>query len=109
MTNFHRIALLLLAAANLAFSQQVLVLNSGTRIEGRYDGGNADNVWFIDEHGNRHRFNISEIRALTFKPGPEPAPGVSNRYALTRYRQPLTQTSIPTPTSSPARAGRAAR
>jgi hypothetical protein len=26
-------------------------------------------------------FNISEIQALIFKPGPEPAPGVSNRYA----------------------------
>ena len=42
MTNFVRIALLLLAAANLAFSRQVLVLNSGTRIEASYDGGNAD-------------------------------------------------------------------
>jgi hypothetical protein len=35
--------------ASEAVSQQVLVLNSGTRIEGRYDGGNTDNVWFIDE------------------------------------------------------------
>ncbi len=67
MTNIHRITLLLLVGV-AGFAQQVLVLNSGTRLEGRFDGGNADTIRFIDEHGNRHKFNISEIQSLILNP-----------------------------------------
>ncbi len=62
-----------LFGANLAVAQQTLVLNGGTALHGRYDGGNADTVFFVDDHGNRHRFNISEIQNLMFN-GPR-APG----------------------------------
>lgn len=47
-------------------AQQTLVLNGGQVMNGRYDGGSADTVFFIDEHGNRHRFNISEVQDLRF-------------------------------------------
>jgi hypothetical protein len=70
MSTIHRLMLLLLIAINLA-TAHVLVLNSGTQLEGRYVGGNADTVMFIDDHGNRHKFNISEIQSLLFN-GPPP-------------------------------------
>jgi hypothetical protein len=52
MIRIERVFLLLLAATAIARSQQVLVLTSGTQLEGRYDGGKADTVDFIDEQGN---------------------------------------------------------
>jgi hypothetical protein len=60
-------ALLLgLFGAAPAVAQQTVVLNGGQVMQGRYDGGNADTIFFIDEHGNRHRFNISEVQDLRF-------------------------------------------
>ncbi|MCU1236913.1 MAG: hypothetical protein JWP63_4880 [Candidatus Solibacter sp.] len=80
MNKTPSILLLLVFAGQLAFAQQVLVLNTGTRIQGRYDGGNAETVWFIDEHGNRHKFNISEIQTLVFnRPRATGATGASDR------------------------------
>jgi hypothetical protein len=70
MGNIHRLSILLLVTGGLAFSQHVLVLNGGTQIHGRFDGGNADNVSFLDEHGHRHKFNISEIQSVIFNPSP---------------------------------------
>jgi hypothetical protein len=61
--NIHRVALLLLVARQVALAQQVHVLNNGTQIQGRYDGGNAQTVSFIDEEGNRHKFNMLKFRA----------------------------------------------
>lgn len=68
------IVVLLLAMGNIAVAQQILVLNGGTQLHGRYDGGNADTILFIDEHGNRHKFNISEVQSLIFNPEPAPPP-----------------------------------
>ena len=79
MNKIHRYLLLLLVAGTMARAQQVLVLTTGTRIEGRYDGGKADEVFFIDEHGSRHKFNIAGIQSLTFHP-PTPA-AASDGYA----------------------------
>ncbi len=64
----HLLASVILLTGNLAIAQQTLVLNNGATMHGRYDGGNADGIFFIDEHGNRHRFNISEIQNLMFNP-----------------------------------------
>ena len=55
-----------LLGAAPAVAQQTLILNGGQVMHGRYDGGNADTIFFIDEHGNRNRFNISEIQDLRF-------------------------------------------
>jgi hypothetical protein len=57
-----------------AFSQNTLILNSGVQIDGRYDGGNADTVTFIDQHGGRHKFNIAEIQSLIFTQTALPPP-----------------------------------
>jgi hypothetical protein len=51
------LATVLVLGGNLAIAQQTLVMNGGQILHGRYDGGNADTVFFIDDHGNRHRFN----------------------------------------------------
>ena len=72
MSKIQHIALVLLVGSNIAFAQQILILNGGTQIHGRYDGGKADTISFIDEHGNRHKFNISEIQSLIFNPAPPP-------------------------------------
>jgi len=58
MDKIVRFTCLLLFGGCTVYAQQVLLLNSGTRIEGRYDGGKADTVYFIDEHGNRHKFKL---------------------------------------------------
>lgn len=78
MIRTDRLVLLLLTTAAVARPQQVLTLTTGTRLEGRYDGGKADTVYFIDEHGNRHKFSIYEIQSLTFNP---PVPPVTSSYA----------------------------
>ncbi|HVW86279.1 MAG TPA: hypothetical protein VHB50_16440, partial [Bryobacteraceae bacterium] len=72
MARLYRMAILLLTSAAAGFSQQVLILNSGTQIRGRYDGGSADSVSFIDERGARHRFNIAQIQSLVFTGGSPP-------------------------------------
>ena len=66
MRNFVFLAVLVTASQSASLAQQLLVLNSGIEMEGRYDGGNADTVWFIDDHAGRHRFNITEIQSLVF-------------------------------------------
>lgn len=55
-----------LLGAAPAVAQQTLILKGGQVMHGRYDGGNADTIFFIDEHGNRNRFNVSEIQDLKF-------------------------------------------
>lgn len=49
-----------------AVAQQTLVLNGGQVMHGRYDGGTSDTINFVDDHGNRHRFYISEVQDLRF-------------------------------------------
>jgi hypothetical protein len=66
MRNFVFLVVLATASQSASRTQQLLVLNSGLEMEGRYDGGNADTVWFIDVHAGRHRFNITEIQSLVF-------------------------------------------
>lgn len=66
MNKTYVVAALSLVAAGAAFGQQTIVLNDGTRIQGRYDGGSSDKVSFIDEGGNSHRFNTSDIQAVIF-------------------------------------------
>jgi hypothetical protein len=66
MNGLYVVAALSLVAAGGAFGQQTVVLNDGTRIQGRYDGGSSDKVSFIDEGGNSHRFNTSDIQAVLF-------------------------------------------
>jgi hypothetical protein len=79
MAKIQHLTLLLLIAGNLALAQQVVVLNNGTRLQGRYDGGNADTLLFIDEHGSRHKFNIAEIQSLMFNtPPPFAEPGYAD-------------------------------
>lgn len=71
MTKIYRVAVLLLIAGSLAFSQQVLLLTTGTQLQGRYDGGDANTIKFIDQQGGKHKFNISLIQSLVFS-GPLP-------------------------------------
>ena len=66
MNGIYVVAALSLVAVGGAFGQQTVVLNDGTRIQGRYDGGSSDKVLFIDEGGNSHRFNTSDIQAVIF-------------------------------------------
>lgn len=66
MRTFVFLVVIATASQPASRAQQLLVLNSGIEMEGRYDGGNADTVWFIDDHAARHRFNISEIQSLVF-------------------------------------------
>ena len=73
-------AVLVMAGAAATFAQQTLILNSGARIPGRYDGGKADTVYFIDEHGNRHKFNLDEIQSLVFNGTAPPTSEISERY-----------------------------
>ena len=68
MTKIHSLVLCLSIAGPIAFSQQLIVLNNGTQLAGRFDGGNADTIRFIDERGNLHKFNVSEIQSLTLNP-----------------------------------------
>ncbi len=76
MTNTYRAAVLLLMAGSLAFAQQVLLLTGGTQLQGRFDGGDAHTIKFIDQQGGRHKFNISQIQSLVFA-GPLPTPVAS--------------------------------
>lgn len=69
MGPLHRIAFCLLTTGALSFAQQILTLNDGTRIAGRYDGGDADTVRFIDEHASQHKFNIHEVQSIVFTGG----------------------------------------
>jgi hypothetical protein len=71
MPKIYRAAVLLLIAGSLAFGQQILLLTSGAQLQGRYAGGKADNIEFIDQQGARHKFNISQIQSLVFS-GPLP-------------------------------------
>jgi hypothetical protein len=81
MFKFCHAAILLVMGAGLALAQQVLLLNTGMQIQGRYDGGDAHTVRFIDRHGDRHRFDISEIQSLVFSgPLPSATPTAYNGY-----------------------------
>jgi hypothetical protein len=71
MHKISRAAVLLMMAGSLAFSQQVLLLTTGTQLQGRYDGGDANTIKFIDQQGGKHKFNISLIQSLVFS-GPLP-------------------------------------
>lgn len=59
-----RTTILFLAVSGAALAQHVAILNSGVRIYGRYLGGNADTISFLDDHGNRHRFTIGEVQSV---------------------------------------------
>jgi len=72
MTKIYRAALIFLMAGSLAFAQQVLTLTTGTQLQGRYVGGNANTVEFIDQQGSKHKINISQIQSLVFT-GPLPS------------------------------------
>jgi hypothetical protein len=69
----------LIAVTTMA-AQHVVILNSGVQIPGRYEGGNADTVTFLDEHGDRHKFKIAEIQSVVFN-GPVPRATRTNNNA----------------------------
>jgi hypothetical protein len=79
MTKIYRASVLLLIAGSLASAQQVLMLTSGTQLQGRYAGGKANTIEFIDQQGGRHKFNISQIQSLVFS-GPLPASTYTSYY-----------------------------
>lgn len=81
MSKTSYLAAILLLGGNLGIAQQTLVMNGGQIFHGRYDGGSADTVFFIDEHGNRHRFNISEIQNLMFNGAPPGQVPTADRFA----------------------------
>jgi hypothetical protein len=76
MPKIYRVAILLLVAGSMALAQQVLLLTSGTQLQGRYAGGKADTIQFIDQQGGRHKFNISQIQSLVFS-GPLPPSAIA--------------------------------
>jgi hypothetical protein len=73
MAKIQSIAALVPASAVISWGQQTLILINGTEIQGRYDGGNADHIAFIDQQGNAHRFSIAEVQNLAFNNGQPPA------------------------------------
>jgi hypothetical protein len=88
MAKIQSIAALVLASAAMSWGQQMLILNNGTQIQGRYDGGNSDHIAFIDQQGNTHRFNIAEIQNLIFNNGQPPAPPPPPPAAYNNYPPP---------------------
>jgi hypothetical protein len=85
MITLPRTAVLLLIAGSLAFAQQVLTLTTGAQVQGRYTGGDANTIKFLDQQGNRHKFPISQIQSLIFSgPLPPPAP-VPTSYTPASY------------------------
>jgi hypothetical protein len=72
MSKIYRAWFLLLIAGSLSFAQQIVTLTSGTQLQGRFVGGNANAIEFIDQQGSKHKINISQIQSLVFT-GPLPA------------------------------------
>jgi len=72
MVKIYRASIILLIAGSLAFAQQVLLLTTGTQLQGRYTGGDENTIKFIDQQGSRHKFNVSQIQSLVFS-GPLPS------------------------------------
>jgi hypothetical protein len=68
--------------AAVALPQHTLILNSGTRLEGRYEGGNSETLTFIDQHANRHKFNIVDIQSLIFT---QPSAATTSDYTERGY------------------------
>jgi hypothetical protein len=90
MVKIYRASILLLIAGSLAFAQQVLMLTTGTQLQGRYVGGNENTVKFLDQQGSVHKINISQIQSLTFS-GPLPTPAaVPSAYSYSSYAPPAT-------------------
>jgi len=78
-------SVLVLIAGSLAFAQQVLTLTTGTQLQGRYAGGNANTVKFVDQQGSPHKIDISQIQSLVFS-GPLPtAAAAPTAYPYTNY------------------------
>jgi hypothetical protein len=57
---------LLLMAGSIGSAQQVLILTSGVQIQGKYAGGDANTVDFLDQHGDRHSYPTYDIKDLVF-------------------------------------------
>ena len=85
MTKIYRASILLLIAGSLSFAQQALTLTTGTQLQGRYVGGDANTIKFLDQQGSRHKINISQIQSLVFS-GPLPtAAAAPAAYSYTNY------------------------
>jgi hypothetical protein len=98
MVKIYRASVLVLIACSLAFAQQVLTLTTGTQLQGRYTGGNANTIKFLDQQGSTHKINISQIQSLVFS-GPLPtAAAAPTAYSYTNYE------STPTPPTLAERA-----
>jgi hypothetical protein len=86
MVKIYRASVLALIACSLALAQQVLTLTTGTQLQGRYTGGNADTIKFLDQQGSTHKINISQIQSLVFS-GPLPtAAAAPTAYSYTNYQ-----------------------
>jgi hypothetical protein len=94
MVKIYRASILLLIAGSLALAQQVLTLNTGTQLQGRYVGGDSNTIKFIDQQGSRHKINISQIQSLVFS-GPLPtAAAAPTAYSYTNYQAPPTPPTL---------------
>ena len=78
MAKIYQVALTLLLPFSFAIAQQTITLNDGTQFQGRYAGGTADLITFVDQQGIRHRFGVNQVQAIYFS-GPA-ADTTSNAY-----------------------------
>ncbi len=78
MAKIHQVALTLLLPFSFAVAQQTITLNDGTQYQGRYAGGTADLISFVDQQGIRHRFGVNQVQSLYFS-GPAADTGYSNQ------------------------------
>jgi hypothetical protein len=70
MAKIHQVALTLLLPFSFAAAQQTIILNDGTQFQGKFAGGTASQVTFVDQNGSRHRFYVNDIQSLTFNGNP---------------------------------------
>ncbi len=80
MAKIHQVALTLLLPFTFAAAQQTITLNDGTQYQGRFAGGTADLVSFVDQQGIRHRFGVNQIQSLYFS-GPAADTGYTSQPA----------------------------
>ena len=84
MAKIHKAAMILLLPISIAFAQQTITLNDGTQFRGRFVSGSENLITFVDQNGERHRFNVNEVRTLTFSGGDAYSSGNSNNSGTPR-------------------------
>jgi hypothetical protein len=112
-----RLAALLLVTATFVFAQHVLILTNGVQIHGRYAGGNADSITFIESMAASTRSILrrckrllsvarfrrrSRLSRVTLRAHRLPNPHLPNVVTRIRTSSPLPAGTIPE-SSRPAR------